>query len=439
MSINDVYKAIDYYISQSQNYSTLVISTIAVLISLAALGISLYVFKKQHKEAVYTYLAQVWNDILDLCHQSPLYLDIIKTEHYRRLMSEDERHRYDVYCYKVWGHVEDIVTKGFQNDPQFEPIIHWVTSYHFNWLQRNPTFFTIDQFWKLVGDVRKEPHLIFRYRKLPAKGDDIDWDVVAEDYHNYILGPFAPEMVAPDKEGKFRNTVLNYLHSIPGEDLQQLEIADFGCGPGNLIPHLARKVVKLTGIDKSNRALEIAAKLAKEHGIEFMSHCVDFRKLDLKERYDLVVCVNSILPESRQDVLRILKVIRQHLKPSGKLVAILPSYDTTKYLRSLWHDHYATVLNNKIHAERIIAALKITKKADDVNHAYADDGNIVQCYHTPESIKQEFAAAGLKLIVGPEKVYYPWELTKRFDYGYFPNAKEEIWDWYVVAERTAIA
>jgi len=25
-------------------------------------------------------------------------------------------------------------------------------------------------------------------------------------------------------------------------------------------------------------------------------------------------------------------------------------------------------------------------------------------------------------------------LTKRFDYGYFPEANQEIWDWFVVAE-----
>lgn len=42
--------------------------------------------------------------------------------------------------------------------------------------------------------------------------------------------------------------------------------------------------------------------------------------------------------------------------------------------------------------------------------------------------------ADLRLTCEPEKVYYPWELTRRFDYGYFPLAKEEIWDWFIVAE-----
>jgi len=209
MDINVAYDLIDYYISQSRNYASLVFSVIAVFISLTSLGISFYIFRKQHKEATYTYLARAWNDVLDLCYQSPFYLDVVTTENYHILMSEDERHRYDVYCYKVWGHVEDIVVKGFQHDPQFKPIIYWVTSYHFNWLKRNPTFFTIEPFWNLVKEFRKSPQLIFRYRALPVKGDDINWDVVAEDYHNYILGPFAPEMVTPDNKGNSRNAVLN--------------------------------------------------------------------------------------------------------------------------------------------------------------------------------------------------------------------------------------
>ena len=203
-----------------------------------------------------------------------------------------------------------------------------------------------------------------------------------------------------------------------------------------MIPYLAEKVVKLTGIDKSKGALKIATELAQKHGIKFIQHCIDFRELDLKERYDLIVSVNSIIQESRQDILLVLKKLKQHLKPSAKLVAILPSYDTTVYLRSLWYDHYVTLLN-KYHAERIIAAFKIAKKANDNDHSYADDGYNVQGYHTAETIKEEFRAVGLKLIVGPLKVYYPWKLTRKFDYGYFPHAKEEIWDWFVVAENPA--
>lgn len=41
----------------------------------------------------------------------------------------------------------------------------------------------------------------------------------------------------------------------------------------------------------------------------------------------------------------------------------------------------------------------------------------------------------LNICLTAEKLYYPWELTKKFKYGYFPG-REKIWDWFVVAEKT---
>lgn len=38
-------------------------------------------------------------------------------------------------------------------------------------------------------------------------------------------------------------------------------------------------------------------------------------------------------------------------------------------------------------------------------------------------------------ILKKEKVTYPWELCKKYNYDYFPGEKE-IWDWFVVAKKT---
>jgi len=80
-------------------------------------------------------------------------------------------------------------------------------------------------------------------------------------------------------------------------------------------------------------------------------------------------------------------------------------------------------------------ALARAKKVDPIDLKYADDGVSQQCYHTEGSLREELAAAGFDDQMHFEKVYYPWDLTKRFDYGYFPDAEEEIWDWLVIARR----
>ena len=79
-------------------------------------------------------------------------------------------------------------------------------------------------------------------------------------------------------------------------------------------------------------------------------------------------------------------------------------------------------------------AWDLRHKSDDRQLLFADDGRTAQAYHSPESIADDLPKAGLHLVGEPVKVHYPWPLAERFDYGYFPDAPEEIWDWYVEAQ-----
>ena len=435
----DIYawsKLVEDYVRQVHDDSALVVSIIAVIVSLLALLASVCVFYKKHRQTVYSYLATVWNEVLDLAHENPKYLDVTVTEDYVNMMSPYEQHRYDTYCYKAWGHVEDIIVKGFHSDAQFEPVVHWIACHHYAWLQRNPVFFKLESFWKVIEQARNSPHLMFRCREIPRKDGDIDWDIVANDYHKYILSPFAPEMVAHEC-GRIRNRLLAHLLEFPSEDLLLMRVADFGCGPGNLIPHIAGRVRTLWAIDKSQRSLEIAEEIGNAHGVTLRCECADIRSLRLQQRFDLIISSNAILESSRDDNVELIRAIRRHLAPAGRLLAILPSFDTVQHLRNLWRRHYIQLLKNEKHADRIVAAFELAKKYDPQNCAYADDGRTTQCYHTPDTISREFSACGMRVTYGPEKVYYPWCLARRFDYGYFPAPEnEEIWDWFVVAERS---
>ena len=149
-----------------------------------------------------------------------------------------------------------------------------------------------------------------------------------------------------------------------------LDIGDFGCGPGNLIPHVAGHLTRLTGVEQSATGLAIATEVARLHGVAFEPYLGDIRTVALPRRFDVIVTVNSVLPATRAEVVEL----------------------------------------------------------------FADDGLTSQAYHSPESMARELAEAGLRIVKGPTKVRYPWELVQRFDYGYFPEAPEEIWDWYVEAQ-----
>lgn len=271
---------------------------------------------------------------------------------------------------------------------------------------------------------------------LPEKNGAIDWDAVADDYHRCILGPYAPEMVARGADGACRNPLLEYLYRLPAGRLAALRIADFGCGPGNLIAHLPRGVERLVCVDQSRGALKRAEMQGERFGVAVEPVESDIAALDGAHQYELIVSVNAILPDSRAAILRQLRAIGRCLAPGGRLLAILPSFDTTEYLRDLWRRHYEAGGLDEAAIAAAVTAFEQSRQMDPDNLAYADDGRNAQCYHTPASIKAEFAAAGLAPLHPPEKVYYPWELTRRFGYGYFPDAGEEIWDWFVVAGRS---
>ncbi len=59
-----------------------------------------------------------------------------------------------------------------------------------------------------------------------------------------------------------RNLLFNYLHAIPNNVLNKMRVLDFGCGPGNLIPHIDKKPAQLIGVDRSEGSLKIACSIA---------------------------------------------------------------------------------------------------------------------------------------------------------------------------------
>ena len=246
--------------------------------------------------------------------------------------------------------------------------------------------------------------------------DAIDWDAIVSAYHEHILSPFAPEMAD-------RNPLVDDMLAMPLEDL---DIVDFGCGPGNLIPHLDGRVSRLVGVDSSPTSIALASDVARRHGVVFEPYCGDWRSVDLYRTFDVAVSVNSVLPSTRGEVVELFAAMARALEPDGTLLAILPSFDTTRYVRDLIADRDGGAAGRAWDARHLV---------DESQLLFADDGVHVQAYHSPASIADELPRAGLRIVGEPKKVHYPWELTSRFDYGDFPDAPEEVWDWYVVAQR----
>lgn len=101
-------------------------------------------------------------------------------------------------------------------------------------------------------------------------------------------------------------------------------ILDIGCGSGAISLYLASKGYKVTGIDISNKAINVCIKSANNMGIKNAKfEVLDFPKDIPRQRYDFIFC-SEVIEHLADDNLA-LKTIFNLLNPNGILFLSTPS------------------------------------------------------------------------------------------------------------------
>ncbi len=116
----------------------------------------------------------------------------------------------------------------------------------------------------------------------------------------------------------------NYLKSIfdtCGEGKVRT-VLDVGCGTGSHAFILSAMGYDVTGIDLSDKMLQIAVNKAKEQKKQIQFLQKDIRHLDLRRRFDAVVAMFNVLGylTTNRDVEKAFRSIRKHLNPGGLFV-----------------------------------------------------------------------------------------------------------------------
>jgi SAM-dependent methyltransferase len=124
--------------------------------------------------------------------------------------------------------------------------------------------------------------------------------------------------------------IINEIGTIP----DKLDILDLGCGLGYYIFNIIKLIPKskALGIDIEPLILHRAREVAEEQGlsnnIEFKE--VNVLKLNLKEKFDLIILSNIVQAFNRDQNVRIFNNISQNLKQNGKIIIIDCLLDTDK-------------------------------------------------------------------------------------------------------------
>lgn len=184
------------------------------------------------------------------------------------------------------------------------------------------------------------------------------WNKIATDYEKDVL--------SLTKVGKRRKQILAAI--------KRGVILHLGTGS---MPYLNKALInqgnKVMATDYSKKMLKVAHCLFSHPNLQYKF--ADSRKLPFKKNtFDSVVSVNSILPEKRKDIKPMIREIYRVLKPLGRFVAFLPSFETVV---------------------ESITIYKTNPKIDKKNLRVFDSRQW-QCFHTAETIKKMMKESGFK-------------------------------------------
>lgn len=107
-------------------------------------------------------------------------------------------------------------------------------------------------------------------------------------------------------------------------DVTGSKILDVGCGTGRLSRYLARRGAAVTGMDFSEKAIEIAREQSSDFDIDFVVDSIF--NIDFAEEFDYICmwgCV-TVAATNRADLTQVMKNLSNALKPNGKLLLLEP-------------------------------------------------------------------------------------------------------------------
>lgn len=211
----------------------------------------------------------------------------------------------------------------------------------------------------------------------------------------------------PETIDRICDWIIEHFGLKPGD-----RVLDLGCGPGLYAMRLAKRGLKVTGIDYSRRSIEYARRAAADQGLDIEYRyqdylAQDYHLGDASERFNLAImvyCDFPVLSDEKQGIL--LGRVARALKPGAKFAFDVftpedPSYkETSSWSVSgpnggFWSAEPYLSLYRKFHYPETDTWLDqyLIVREDLSVKVYRN----WDCVYTPESIRKALDAHGFAL------------------------------------------
>ena len=111
------------------------------------------------------------------------------------------------------------------------------------------------------------------------------------------------------------NIISNFKLKVKKKPLDKINILDVGCGGGLLSEPMTRLGANVTGIDASNKNINIAKLHAKKNNLEINYLCTSPEKLKIQKKFDVIL--NMEIVEHVEDINFFINSCSKLLKKNG--------------------------------------------------------------------------------------------------------------------------
>ena len=150
-----------------------------------------------------------------------------------------------------------------------------------------------------------------------------------------VNGKFKPlHMFNPIRIEYITETIKKYYKlKSKANHLEGLKILDIGCGGGLISEPMSRLGAKVTGIDASEKNIEVAKLHSKKNSLEINYLNTSPEKLDEIEKYDIIL--NLEIVEHVENVNLYIKSCNKLLKKNGLMFTATLNRSLTSYIKAI--------------------------------------------------------------------------------------------------------